>query len=243
MIMTDEGKPSTREEKARRLAESMKRQFGQFCEFLTEPGLVELMLNADGTVWADRLGIGMTRIGTMRRASAESFIGTVVSTLRSTVTRENPLLECALPLEAPFDGSRFEALVPSVVQATVFTIRRVIMVEAGQCPPRARMRGRGASLHSLSASHGQRQSWPRQHFVLIFSLAAAELATGHSTTAITYKVAIPAQPPTSKLSPPSYRSASPVSTPHQMHIKVSGMMWTFLSITELIPYNYEVRAL
>jgi type IV secretion system protein TrbB len=113
----------TRVEQARRLAESMKRQLGQFW-FLTEPGLVELMLNADGTVWVDRLGQGMSPIGTMPSASAESFIGTVASTLRSTVTRENPILECELPLEAPFDGSRFEALIPPVVPAPVFTIRR-----------------------------------------------------------------------------------------------------------------------
>lgn len=122
--MSDEGKPSTREEQARRLAESMKRQLGQFCGFLAEPGLVELMLNADGTVWGDRLGQGMAPVGTMPSASAESFIGTVASILRSTVTREKPILECELPLEAPFEGSRFEALVPPVVSAPVFTIRR-----------------------------------------------------------------------------------------------------------------------
>jgi P-type conjugative transfer ATPase TrbB len=122
--MSDESKPSTREEQARRLAESMKRQLGRFCEFLPEQGLVELMLNADGTVWTDRLGRGMAPVGMMPSAAAESFIGTVASTLRSTVTRENPILECELPLEAPFDGSRFEALVPPVVAAPVFTIRR-----------------------------------------------------------------------------------------------------------------------
>ena len=102
----------------------MKRQLGQFCGVLAEPGLVELMLNADGTVWADRLGQGMAPVGRMPLASAESFIGTVASTLRGTVTRENPILECELPLEAPFDGSRFEALIPPVVPAPVFTIRR-----------------------------------------------------------------------------------------------------------------------
>jgi P-type conjugative transfer ATPase TrbB len=86
--------------------------------------LIELMLNADGTVWADRLGQGMAPVGRMPSASAESFIGTVASTLRSTVTRENPILECELPLDSPFDGSRFEALIPPVVPAPVFTIRR-----------------------------------------------------------------------------------------------------------------------
>lgn len=102
----------------------MKRQLGPFCALLAEPGLVELMLNADGTVWADRLGSGMTPVGQMHRASAESFIGTVASVLRGTVTRENPILECELPADPPFDGSRFEALLPPVVSAPVFTVRR-----------------------------------------------------------------------------------------------------------------------
>jgi type IV secretion system protein VirB11 len=75
----------------------MKRQLGPFCALLTEPGLVELMLNADGTVWADRMGSGMSPVGQMHRASAESFIGTVASVLRGTITRENPILECELP--------------------------------------------------------------------------------------------------------------------------------------------------
>ena len=122
--MMDQGKPSSREEQARRVAESMKRQLGPFCALLTERGLVELMLNADGTVWADRLGQGMSPVGTMQPASAESFIGTVASTLRSTVTRDSPILECELPAYPPFEGSRFEALVPPVVSAPVFTIRR-----------------------------------------------------------------------------------------------------------------------
>ena len=122
--MADDGKPSTREEQARRLAESMRRQLGSLCAVLAEPGVVELMLNADGAVWVDRLGSGMNAIGRMQPTSAESFIGTVASILRSTVTRENPILECELPVEAPFDGSRFEALIPPVVPAPVFTIRR-----------------------------------------------------------------------------------------------------------------------
>lgn len=124
MVMTDESRLSTREEQERRLAETMKRQLGAFCGLLAEPDLVELMLNADGTIWADRLGQGMSPAGSLPAASAESFIGTVASTLRSTVTRDNPILECELPAEPPFDGSRFEALIPPIVTAPVFTVRR-----------------------------------------------------------------------------------------------------------------------
>jgi len=123
--MADESKPSSRDEQARRLAESMRRQLGvPLCGVLAEAGLVELMLNADGRVWADWLGRGMAPVGAMAGAAAEAFIGTVASMLRGTITRENPILECELPSAAPFDGSRFEAMIPPVVSAPVFTIRR-----------------------------------------------------------------------------------------------------------------------
>jgi type IV secretion system protein VirB11 len=120
----DHATPSTREEHARRVAESLKRQLGSFCPLLAAPDVVEVMLNADGTVWAERLSQGMRPIGTMQAVSAESFIGTVASTLRGTITRENPILECELPGCSPFDGARFEALLPPVVSAPVFSIRR-----------------------------------------------------------------------------------------------------------------------
>jgi type IV secretion system protein VirB11 len=62
----------------------------------------------------------MQLVGTMRAETAEAFIATVASIFRTTVTRENPILECELPL----DGSRFEGLIPPVVSAPVFSIRR-----------------------------------------------------------------------------------------------------------------------
>lgn len=89
-----------------------------------ERDVVELMLNPDGKVWADRLGKPMEPVGDLAPSTAESFIATVASTLRGVITRENPILECELPHESPFDGSRFEALIPPVVPAPVFSIRR-----------------------------------------------------------------------------------------------------------------------
>ena len=122
--MPDDCRLPPREEQARRLAESLRRQLGPLgCEVLEQPGVFELMLNPDGTLWEDRHGSGMRRIGTMRPEAAESFIGTVASMLRSTVTRENPILECELPDDPPFHGARFEALLAPVVQAPAFTIR------------------------------------------------------------------------------------------------------------------------
>ncbi len=117
--MSDE-RPQARDESARRINESLRRYLGQFGAHLSDPRVLELMLNTDGTMWLERLGEPMRPIGTMSAPQAESFISTVASTLRSVVTRENPVLECELPL----DGSRFEALVPPVVSGPTFTISR-----------------------------------------------------------------------------------------------------------------------
>ncbi len=119
--MPDENRPTNREEQARRLAETLRRQLGPtLCDLLHQDDVVELMLNPDGRVWVERLGELMQPVGRMAAATAESFIATVASTLRGTVTRENPILECELPL----NGERFEALIPPVVKAPTFTIRR-----------------------------------------------------------------------------------------------------------------------
>ena len=77
-----------REETARRLAEALKRQLGTgLCGLLQTPGVVELLLNANGRVWVDRLGSGMELVGDMAASAAESFIGTVASTLKATCRR------------------------------------------------------------------------------------------------------------------------------------------------------------
>ena len=124
--MTEEIQLSTREEQARRLTETLRRQLGStLCGLMQAPDVVELMLNSDGRVWVDRLGRGMEPVCNMVPATAESLIATVASTIRSTVTRESPILECELPLVSPFNGARFEAVIPpNVSPGPVFTIRR-----------------------------------------------------------------------------------------------------------------------
>jgi type IV secretion system protein VirB11 len=125
MLVADE-QPSAREEQARRLAETLRRQLGPtLCGLMQTPDVVEVMLNPDGRVWVDKLGRGMEPVSRMAATTAESLIATVASTIRSTVTRENPILECELPLVAPFSGARFEAVIPpNVSPGPIFTIRR-----------------------------------------------------------------------------------------------------------------------
>jgi P-type conjugative transfer ATPase TrbB len=124
--MADDLQPSARDEQARRLAETLRRQLGTaLCDLMQTQDVVELILNPDSRVWVDRLGKGMSFVCMMAPATAESLIATVASTIRGTVTRENPILECELPLVPPLDGARFEALIPPVVSpGPAFTIRR-----------------------------------------------------------------------------------------------------------------------
>jgi P-type conjugative transfer ATPase TrbB len=109
------------QELARRIQEKLRRELGPVvCAFLDDPQVIEVMLNPDGRLWVERLGEPMRPAGTMSGSQAESLMATVAATLRTTITRENPILECELPL----DGSRFEAWIPPVVPSPTFTIRR-----------------------------------------------------------------------------------------------------------------------
>lgn len=87
---------------------------------LADPRTVEIMLNADGCLWQERLGEGMRRIGGMRQAKAEAIIKTVAAALDQVVNKTHPLVEGELPL----DGSRFAGQLPPIVSAPTFAIRK-----------------------------------------------------------------------------------------------------------------------
>jgi type IV secretion system protein VirB11 len=89
---------------------------------LNDPKTVEIMLNADGKVWQERLGEKMQCIGTLRPAQAQAIIETVAGYHGKEVTRKKPILEGEFPL----DGSRFAGQIPPVVpEGTVtFAIRK-----------------------------------------------------------------------------------------------------------------------
>ena len=86
-------------EPALRLVEKIRRVLGTpICRFLEEPGIVEIMLNADGTLWIERLSAGMECIGTMLPSQAESIICSIAAYHKEIVTRDNPIFESELPL-------------------------------------------------------------------------------------------------------------------------------------------------
>jgi len=105
-------------ERARRMIE---RDMGtSLLETLRDPRTVEVMLNADGRLWCERLGQGMACIGTVPPARAEAIIKTVAGFHRKEITRQSPYLDGEFPL----DGSRFAAQIPPIVPAPTFAIRK-----------------------------------------------------------------------------------------------------------------------
>ena len=87
---------------------------------LADPKTVELILNADGKLWLERLGERMICIGKVAPSRAEAIIKAVAGYHNKEVTRASPVLEG----EFPIDGSRFAGQMPPVVPAPTFAIRK-----------------------------------------------------------------------------------------------------------------------
>ncbi|MDA8254335.1 MAG: P-type conjugative transfer ATPase TrbB [Betaproteobacteria bacterium] len=104
-----------------RQSEALRRAMGsEILNPLGDPQVVEIMLNPDGSLWVDRLGAGMQRVASIESVRALTIVNTVAAMLDSVVTPDRPILECELPL----DGSRFEALIPPLVERASFALRK-----------------------------------------------------------------------------------------------------------------------
>lgn len=89
--------------------------------WLEEPAVIEVMLNPDGRLWVDRLGSGLA--ATDRRMSAadgERIIRLVAHHVGAEVHGRAPRVSA----ELPDSGERFEGLLPPVVTAPSFAIRK-----------------------------------------------------------------------------------------------------------------------
>lgn len=117
-MVSENSDASTVRDRARK---KLERDMGpELLAALNDPRTVEIMLNADGRLWLERLGEPMACIGTLRVAQAQAIIETVAGYHGKEVTRAKPVLEGELPL----DGSRFAGQLPPVVPAPTFAIRK-----------------------------------------------------------------------------------------------------------------------
>lgn len=96
------------------------------CAALEDPLVIEIMLNPDGQVFVERARSGIARLGTMPPGAAEIVIGVVAHATGSEAGRHHPVISG----ELPWGGHRFEGLLPPVVTAPSFTIRRQMQMVA-----------------------------------------------------------------------------------------------------------------
>lgn len=110
-----------REEQARRLIVKLRNELGPLIvRALDDDDITEIMLNPDGLIWTEGHTTGLKVIGRMDAAQAEALIGTVASSVSTTVTRSSPIVSGELPL----NGERFEGMIAPVVASPTFTIRK-----------------------------------------------------------------------------------------------------------------------
>ncbi|HBI20155.1 MAG TPA: P-type conjugative transfer ATPase TrbB [Brevundimonas sp.] len=87
---------------------------------LVDDDVVEVMLNPDGRIWTDRLGVGLSDTGhRLSAADGERLIRLVAHQVGLRVDADHPRISAELP-----GGERFEGLIAPVVTAPSFAIRK-----------------------------------------------------------------------------------------------------------------------
>lgn len=110
------------EESETRRRQMLRTAFGPaIAAALTDPTVIEVMVNPDGRLWLDKVGAG--RMDTGERIAAtevERIIRLVAAHVRREVNEKAPIVSA----ELPESGERFEGLIPPVSSAPCFAIRK-----------------------------------------------------------------------------------------------------------------------
>ena len=94
---------------------------GAIAEWLADPSVIEIMLNPDGRLWVDRISAGIADSGIILSAvDGERIIRLVAHHVGAEVHAGAPRVSA----ELPEGGERFEGLLPPVVAAPTFAIRK-----------------------------------------------------------------------------------------------------------------------
>ena len=111
-----------RSEASSRGARMLRSALGEeIARWLDEPAVIEIMLNPDGRLWVDQLKDGLAPTESrMRSADGERIIRLVAHHVGTEVHAGSPRVSA----ELPESGERFEGLLPPVVAAPSFAIRK-----------------------------------------------------------------------------------------------------------------------
>ncbi|SNS97830.1 P-type conjugative transfer ATPase TrbB [Sphingopyxis indica] len=113
---------SIRSEANMRGARMLRTALGpSIASWLEDPAVIEVMLNPDGRLWLDKLGAGLGDTGmTLSAADGERIVRLVAHHVGVEVHARCPRVSA----ELPEGGERFEGLLPPVVAAPAFAIRK-----------------------------------------------------------------------------------------------------------------------
>lgn len=93
----------------------------EITRLLDDPAVVEVMLNPDGRIWVDRLAEGLAETGeVLSAADGDRIVRLVAHHVGAEVHPRSPRVSA----ELPETGERFEGLLPPVVAAPAFAIRK-----------------------------------------------------------------------------------------------------------------------
>jgi type IV secretion system protein VirB11 len=117
-VTTTSQKPEAIARGARMLRTALGSNIAQMLE---DPAVVEIMLNPDGRLWVDRLSEGLADTGErLSAADGERIVRLVAHHVGAEVHPRSPRVSA----ELPETGERFEGLLPPVVAAPAFAIRK-----------------------------------------------------------------------------------------------------------------------
>ena len=116
------GASANKTEAASRSARMLRTALGPaIAAWLEDPSIVEVMLNPDGRLWVDRLADGLADTGERLAATdGERIVRLVAHHVGAEVHAGAPRVSA----ELPDTGERFEGLIPPLVTAPAFAIRK-----------------------------------------------------------------------------------------------------------------------
>jgi type IV secretion system protein TrbB len=107
------------ESQARRFA-ALRDSMAAVSGLLEDERTIEVMLNADGQVWVERVGGGMVAVTKMNRDDAFRMLRLVATELGLELGERSPSISGKLPIW----GARIQASIPPVVDGPVFALRK-----------------------------------------------------------------------------------------------------------------------
>lgn len=85
-----------------------------------DPDIVEILLNDDGSLWADSRAVGMTKIGAIAATDAEQIVQFAANNFYQELETDKKFILAKLP----FANARFTGMLPPTVDSPTFGIRK-----------------------------------------------------------------------------------------------------------------------